>query len=453
MTDRITKNRVSLSIKITLTLFHLSMFLLIYTGNNIYAEHIKTTSQIIITSDLKIPFIEWMIIPYLSSILYLLLAFLCISNPKKYKIFNQNMTLSLLISGWCFYLFPLYFGTYNIEVNYPWSIGFDWILLFDRPYNQAPSLHVIYGIIVWFSLREQFSRTKRFFIAIGILFMLASTLFTYQHHIVDVMSGSIVAIGILWFTRFKLLSYLSQIYLLLASSCLLLGMILIKFNVIPSLFLFYLSTVFFVLFLAYSFNRANFLGKRHNGKVWMLHIVFLFPYRFTYWVMWRIYLKFDKHPVISIYPWLSVGRKLSNMDNKRNFTHIIDLSSELSSISNFHYDNTRLSKYKYIPLLDLQPIAINEALVFCKYLSKVRNSNKEISVYVHCSFGISRSYAMIASYLVWSGQYKPYDIKSYLSSINPNIILRDDYLQPHMLRRLVKLSQTKYERKTNDVKF
>ncbi len=41
---------------------------------------------------------------------------------------------------------------------------------------------------------------------------------------------------------------------------------------------------------------------------------------------------------------------------------------------------------------------------------------------------------MIASYLVWYGQYKPCGIKSYLSSINPNIILRDDYLQPRMLK-------------------
>lgn len=440
--DNTNNNTTSVIIKITLILFQTLIFTLIYTSNNWYAENQMITRSVITGFDLALPFIEWMIIPYLSSVIYFLLAFFYIDEPKKYQQLNQNMLFAALISGWCFYLYPLYFGSIELVSSYPWKLGFDGVYFFDKPYNQAPSLHIVYGILLWFSLLGRFNRAVNWVITMGITLMLVSTLFTYQHRIIDVLSGLIVSVGVLGFTRYCLLSYLSQIYLSLTSTCWLLSMILTSFNPMLSLLLGYLSIGFGLLFIAYFMNKPYALGKRCDGKVGMTHLICLFPYRFVYWFMWNVRSLVDKQPVVSVLPWLSVGRRLSMMDKPRNFTHVIDLSSELSLMSTLHYDDAYQgeNQYRCLPLLDLQPITMADAVLFCESLEVIKNSNEAFSVYVHCTMGISRSYAMIASYLVWSGECEPCKVKAYLSTLNPHAMLRERYLEQELLQKLSEYS-------------
>ena len=132
--------------------------------------------------------------------------------------------------------------------------------------------------------------------------------------------------------------------------------------------------------------------------------------------------------------------QLSFKDKKRNFTHIIDLSSELLPTSHIHYKVKYEKKYKYIPLLDLEPLTIDDIIKFCSYVEEIIKNDKEISIYVHCSLGVSRSYAMVASYLVWCGKYNPNDVNSYLHSLNSNIIIRKEYLSLDILISLRKYS-------------
>ncbi|OCH17462.1 hypothetical protein A6E05_14370 [Aliivibrio sp. 1S165] len=445
MQDKTKNNTKSVITKTMLILFQSLIFMLIYISNNWYAEHQGITRSIITEFDLALPFIEWMIIPYLSSAIYFLLAFFYVNDSKKYQQLNQNMLLAVLISGWCFYLYPLYFGSVELVINYPWELGFDLVYFFDKPYNQAPSLHIIYGILLWFSLFGRLNSTLNWVITVSIALMLVSTLFTYQHRILDVISGVAVAVGVICFTRYYLLSYLSQVYLSLASTCWLLSMILMLVNPILSLLFGYLSIGFGLLFIAYFMNKPYVLGKRRNGTIGMIYLVCLFPYRFVYWFMWKMRSWVDKQPVVSILPWLSVGRRLSKFDEREKFTHVIDLSSELSLMSTLHYDDAYQSdnQYRYLPLLDLQPITMVDAVLFCESIEMIKRNNEVFSVYVHCTMGISRSYAMIASYLVRSGECEPCDVKAYLSTLNPHVMLRECYLDQELLQKLSEYSVEK----------
>ena len=415
------------------------LFSLIYTITNWYSASQGVTESIISIFDLSLPFIEWMIIPYLSSAIYFVTAFFYINDTLKYQQLNQHLIFAILISGWIFYLFPLYFGQTNLVIHAPWKIGFDLLYSVDQPYNQVPSLHVVYGLLLWSSLWQRFNFFINGLISIGIVMMLLSTVFTYQHRVIDVISGFALALFILLFTRRFLLSYISLFYLSLTSTCALLGFILIKSHLGFALTMLYFAIGFAFIFFAYITNKPCFLGKKTNGKRHLFSSFVIFPYILIYWLLWVLRSNVDRNPAVLILPWLYVGRRLSRHEQINNVTCFIDMGAELPSILPCcPKKNAAINRYYYFPLLDLEPINLKEVINICEHIQSIKSHHKEAIIYLHCTMGISRSYAMVACYLVWSGTLTPQEVKPYLLNINNHVILRDTYLKQSILDQLAK---------------
>jgi membrane-associated phospholipid phosphatase len=140
-----------------------------------------------------LPFIPAMILPYLSIDIFLVLLPLIIKDEKELWKYGQRMVTATLIAGACFLLFPMKFGWTRPPVDASF-VG--WInttfRAMDLPYNQCPSLHVAFLAIMFGPFMRNTRGIARVFIAIWFPLILLSTLFTYQHHCLDVLGGFVL---------------------------------------------------------------------------------------------------------------------------------------------------------------------------------------------------------------------------------------------------------------------
>ena len=146
-----------------------------------------------------IPFLPWTIVPYWSiDLLYGLSLFTC-SDRRELDTHAKRLLTAQIVAVCCFLLFPLTF-TFDRPVT---DGAFGWLFqvlgLFDKPFNQAPALHIALLVILW----AQFGRKVTggawraalhiWFVLIGV-----STLTTWQHHFIDVPTGALLGFVCLW---------------------------------------------------------------------------------------------------------------------------------------------------------------------------------------------------------------------------------------------------------------
>jgi membrane-associated phospholipid phosphatase len=148
-----------------------------------------------LTVDDHIPLVSAFVFPYLS--LYLLLVvslgrFLK-AETKVFSILALAISLDLVIS----YLVFLFYQT---QVERPAILGSDvsssilrWVYSNDQPFNAFPSLHTSLSALMallWGRVGSRFQPV----IALWALLIIASTLFTKQHYMADVLGGIAVAL-------------------------------------------------------------------------------------------------------------------------------------------------------------------------------------------------------------------------------------------------------------------
>ncbi len=145
-----------------------------------------------------IPFLPWTIIPYWSiDLAYALAFFLCLDATELQRHVRRILTAQL-VAVLCFLVFPL-----QLAVAKPATDGITGFLFaalgtFDRPYNQAPSLHIALLVILWALYVRHLP--QRFHLALHAWSVLigASVLTTYQHHFIDVPTGAGLGLLCLW---------------------------------------------------------------------------------------------------------------------------------------------------------------------------------------------------------------------------------------------------------------
>lgn len=98
-----------------------------------------------------------------------------------------------VLAGIGFVLMPLQYSYAKPEIENPVFNSLFWLLDgFDDRYNQSPSLHVAFAFAFWTVFREL--KTKwRPIAAVWLAFVALSTLTTYQHHLIDIFTGSMLA--------------------------------------------------------------------------------------------------------------------------------------------------------------------------------------------------------------------------------------------------------------------
>lgn len=160
--------------------------------------------------ELSIPFLKWMIIPYHSfNLLFLIPLFLL--PRKNIKVLGASFAICTIIAGISFTLFPSQIGFQRVIPDGFTAPLYKYLFTFDNTTNLVPSLHVTYVTLYFVSCVGYLKRklTKIIFGLVSLL-IISSTLFTHQHHLLDIIAGMMLAVTVYWFVSNKLLQENSQ---------------------------------------------------------------------------------------------------------------------------------------------------------------------------------------------------------------------------------------------------
>lgn len=168
------------------------VFMTVYNLCTWYATSLGDLPSLTFGFERSIPFVPLSIIPYMSSGFFFCLVFFSCTNKYQLKILTWRMLFVTIIAGIFFMAVPLQFSLTKPEVsNSILKLPFSFLQTFDSPFNQSPSLHIAFAFVFWSVFKDL---TKwRLLVMICLILLGISTLTTYQHHTIDILTGSILA--------------------------------------------------------------------------------------------------------------------------------------------------------------------------------------------------------------------------------------------------------------------
>lgn len=375
-------------------------FALCYLTANALAQQQGIVRHAALAFEADIPFFQWMILPYLSSGLFFCLAFFLVKSRDELRVLSQRLLLATVVAAFIFVLYPLQFSWPRPAVtSASCAYLYDYLALMDKPYNQLPSLHVAYCVLFWYGLREHISSAPlRMALAIWLALTAVSTLFTYQHHVLDVIAGALLAwLCMALIKPKKTEPQVAFYYLIFASLFLIIGVIALH-----SLLALYIACSLLLVSLAYYRRDRHFLHKEKGGYpwwIWLLYAPYLIAYQMTWHaVTWR---ERRKPVIIRLTEQLWVGRRLSNAEAAQlpPACSIIDLANELSESPVL-----RTPANRHVPLLDLLTPPSEAVSEILQYLHEEIAAGK--TVYLHCAMGYSRCILLAKLYMSQGTQSK-----------------------------------------------
>ncbi len=141
-----------------------------------------------------IPFIALMILPYMSIDLFFVAAPFVCSDRDELRTLIRRIVLAVSAACTIFLIMPLKMGMERPAADGWLGVVFDWFRSMDQPHNLFPSLHIALSAILLAVYARHTSGLLRWITIVWFGFVAASTLLTYQHHVLDVVGG--LALGI-----------------------------------------------------------------------------------------------------------------------------------------------------------------------------------------------------------------------------------------------------------------
>jgi protein-tyrosine phosphatase/membrane-associated phospholipid phosphatase len=400
------------------------LFLVVYSGTNWITSLRSDVGTWYFEWERWIPFVPWMVIPYMSIDLFFVVApFLC-RGRLELKVLAARITLAILVAGTCFLLFPLRLVTEPPPVDGLCGFIFDWFRGMDQPYNLCPSLHIALRTI----LADTYARNLRGVFRFGshVWFSLIgfSTLLTYQHHVVDVAGGFLLAclcfylisrspwhqpvtpnfrVGLLYATGLAAVVALAVATWPLGALCLW-----------PAMGL--------ALVVAAYCGLGPGIYRKHAGQIPLSSRIILAPILLGQYLS-LLYYRRQCRPWDVVAPGVWIGRVLDEREahtaREQGVTAVLDLTAEFSETAEF-----RSAVYENTPILDLTAPTIEQLQRDVAFLSE--NAGRGV-VYVHCKIGYSRSAAVVGAWLIAAGECGTADeAMARLRAVRPSIVIRPE---------------------------
>ncbi len=494
MTNNVDSHRLLLSIRIRRLIVALLLFATLYSLTNTYGAALfsccsNRIHNVATTLDSSIAFIPAMIIPYSWSMILFIASFFMVRTSQQLSVLTARLIIATLLACIVFYLYPARFS-FERPLTTDWTaFGYLFLSATDKPFNQLPSLHVSYALLLGVSLWDVLQSNNKWLalgyrslLVIVCTLIIVSTIFTYQHHLLDILGGFILAVTVLFIAN-KLKSILVLKYLTVSiSGFLLLAIagffVAIKFD--QALFEYtglalgsYWLISFMRLAWAYQVNNIKYnnryFQKNSRGKLTIATWLAFAPILLAYKMMSSLgYLYFSYkqsgivdniiwHPIdsdilISATARLSLPRFINTFLPSERVAHLIvvdvaaEINSHLLAISAVTAQSCQQTTgysthYLYLPLLDLQPFSKFDAPVLIELfeqldhllsennkLNKINSHTPITLINFHCVMGFSRSIAMQILYLVYCDKLTMKTYQAWIDQYYPQAHLSRSYL-------------------------
>lgn len=372
---------VTTGARVALAAINTSVFGLCYLLANQYALQRGVSRNVALPFEVEMPFVPWLVLPYLSSGPLFVAAFFLVRSRDELRVLSQRLLLATVLAAMVFVWYPLRYSTPRPASASALMPLFDLLAAMDAPYNQLPSLHVAYCLILWLALRRlPRAAWARAVITCWLALTAAATLFVHQHHLLDVVAGS--GLGLLCRAIVppgRAEPNVALYYVIAGGVAAVVGTV-----VWPWALTLYVTTSLWLVALAYGRGDRRYLHKRvgrHPWWTWCLYAPYLLGYRLTWLaVVWRGHAALCK-----LNPQLWIGRRLRDAEAATlpAGCTVIDLAAELPETAALRYD-----RYLHFPLLD---IVTPPAEVVREIVDAVRAElDAGRHVYLHCAMGLRR---------------------------------------------------------------
>ena len=369
-----------------------------YNLTNWYTANLSDVGSLVFSWESLIPLWPWTIVPYWSIDLMYGLAILLASSKQSLKILCLRLFSAQIICITCFLIFPLKFSFERPNLDGFLGLWFDVLMGFDKPFNQAPSLHITLLVILWQFYNSYFqSKFNQLLLHVWCFLIALSVLTTWQHHFFDVPTGLWAGCFCIWLwpengmTLLKSKSYAKQytwsgIYFLLF----LLSLSLAIYIGGVGLWLLWLAGAFVLVSANYLVFGATGFQKQANGHFSFAITILYQPYFAIMWLNSRLWTLKNK-PADFIMDNVYLGRIAShNTLQTKRIVSIVDLCAELP-IGQFN------GYYSLIPVLDMTPLSVKQCQLAAETIDQFQ---KQGSVLVCCALGYSRSATAVIAWLL-----------------------------------------------------
>jgi len=401
-----------------------------YGGANWLASVQEHVGHVVFDWERQIPFLPWTIIPYwVIDLFYAISLFICTSRAEMDNHVRRLLTAQV-VAVVCFVLFPLQFTFERPVADGLFGGLFTALYSFDKPFNQAPSLHIALLIILWKLYLAHLPRALRLPFHIVCALIAISVLTTYQHHFIDIPTGALLGWFCVWLwpdngvsmlrPSFKEISpkglRIATWYLLAAVAMSVVALWAGGFA------LWLLWPAISMLFVALFYAGIGSKGFQKNGQGEMSAAAkwLLLPYLFGAWVNSRLWTLRDE-PVATVADDVRLGRfPTSRNVRDEKYAAVVDMTAELPApgqIGNWHC----------MPSLDLLMPSIDTLQSAAEVIEKERSQG---TVLVACALGYARSAMAVAAWLLRTGRAQDADEAiAMIWAKRPAIVLGDEHRQ------------------------
>jgi protein-tyrosine phosphatase len=347
-----------------------------------------------------VPFWAWTIVPYWSiDLLYAFSLFLPRSR-EALRCHALRLLTAQLIAVICFLAWPLRFSFARPGTDGAFGWLFEILSAFDKPFNQAPSLHIALLVVLWVCFAKHIQGTCRWlmhgwFALIGI-----SVMTTYQHHFLDIPTGALLGWLCVWLwpderpinflqlrptgqaKRLSLGFRYGGAALFLAGTAFWFGGASL-WLIWPAISL-GLVALNYMLFGAAGFQKST-AGRISYAAQWLLA-----PYWAAAWINSRLWT-YNCPPANQVADDVWLGRIPTASELRRgSYKAVVDLCAELSL-------NAETVSYRSVPVLDLTVPSAKQCIEAAQSIEELRQHGP---VLVCCALGYSRSATALAAWLL-----------------------------------------------------
>jgi len=152
--------------------------------------------------DALAPFAPWFVWPYFSYMPLLIIIYLMLKTPSQIVQYSVNYVAITTLSFISFYWLPVALIHQPLVCD---SISCDavrYLRSIDAGVNLFPSLHATHMLLAIFIALRHITGNLRILIVTLASLILASTIFTKQHYVADVLVAALVT-PLVWFTYLK----------------------------------------------------------------------------------------------------------------------------------------------------------------------------------------------------------------------------------------------------------